>query len=189
MGIRQMGADTPEADMAERENGERGRFRHRSISSGHIRRGRASGCGPDTDRCDDADRWKRRLIFDDRVAAYVARRLNHAISLTPPYSCVGVERNGRIIAGAVFNGWTGPDIELTIAVDHGGLTRGFMRAMADYAFRQCGCVRASFTTTNPRAVTVLTKLGGRIEGVKRNAYGPGCDAVQIGILKEELALR
>jgi RimJ/RimL family protein N-acetyltransferase len=123
------------------------------------------------------------IVIGDRALEYVSHKLNY--QPFGPVAAIGVERHGRVMAGAVFAFYTGTDIEITIAAEPRYFTRGFMRAMAHYVFEQAGCIRASFMTELPNVVTVLGKAGASIEGVKRDAYGPGRNGVMLGLLKEE----
>lgn len=123
------------------------------------------------------------IVIGERALGYVSDKLDyHPFG---PVTAIGIERNGRVVAGAVFAFYTGTDVEITIAAEPRHFTRGFMRAIAHYVFEQSGCIRASFMTEIPHVVTVSVKAGAAIEGVKRNAYGPGRDGVMLGLLKEE----
>jgi RimJ/RimL family protein N-acetyltransferase len=123
------------------------------------------------------------IVIGERALGYVSAKLDyHPFG---PVTAIGIERDGRIVAGAAFAFYTGTDIEITIAAEPRYFTRGFMRAMAHYVYQQSGCIRASFMTELPHVVTVLRKAGATIEGVKRNAYGPGRDGVMLGLLREE----
>lgn len=124
------------------------------------------------------------IVFGERVALWVAERCGFE-HVTTEFAAIGVERDGQIISGGLFTGYDGWDISLTVASEPGRLTRGFMRALGHYAFVQATCRRVSFVTERPGVVTVLMRLGARIEGVKRDAFGPGRDGVMLGLLKED----
>lgn len=127
------------------------------------------------------------IISGALVADYVASRIGK--KLIEPYAALGTIRNGRIVAGVVFNSWTGPDIEITVASEPGGLTRRLLRECADYAWSQAQAVRVSITTESPEVVALAQRLGGTVEGIKRNGFGPGRDAIMIGILKSEFIIQ
>lgn len=120
---------------------------------------------------------------DFEVATFVGGILEEAFS--PPYVTIGVASHGRLVGGAVFNGFTGSDVELTIA-GFGILSRGVMRAFAHYAFEQAGCRRVSMTvrTSNHLVHRLAGRCGFKIEGVKRRAYGNE-DAILYGLLPED----
>lgn len=99
---------------------------------------------------------------------------------------LGVLREDRVVAAAAFSHYTGSDIELSVAGDPGSGTKGFLRALFDYAFMQCGCVRCTVKTraSNLRAIKLAKRLGFQQEGVMRKGFGDE-DAVLFGLLKED----
>lgn len=121
------------------------------------------------------------IVTDERVARFVSAALN--IGLVPPFTCMGIEREGQIIAGVVYNVFEGADVHVTIAGR--GFTRGFLAEMGHYVFNQLGCERITGQTEQPAIVRLAERLGGQIEGLKRNHFGKGRDAYIVGILKEE----
>ena len=121
------------------------------------------------------------IVTDDRVAKFVGARIGTIIY--PPFTCMGIERDGDVIGGAVFNCYTGPDIELTLA---GKVwTRHFLRSMGDYAFNQLGCVRVQVNTEQEDVANFAERLGGKREGVLRDKFGRGRDGIVLGILDME----
>jgi len=127
------------------------------------------------------------IVAGRMVADYVASRIGK--NLVEPYAAIGTMRKGRIIAGVVFNSWTGPDIEITVASEPGGLTRRLLRECADYTWHRVCASRVSITTESPEVVALAQRLGGVVEGIKRDGAGPGRDAVMIGILKGDWTIR
>lgn len=121
------------------------------------------------------------IVTDDRVARFVGERVGAIIY--PPFTCMGIERDGEIVAGAVFNCFTGHDVEVTVA-GH-GWTRGFFRAVGDYVFGQLGCVRMQVTTEQETIARVSERMGGKREGVLRNKFGRGRDGIVLGVLDTE----
>ena len=121
------------------------------------------------------------IVTDERVARFVGERCGTIIY--PPYTCMGIERGGRVTAGVVFNNYTGLDIEITVAGK--SFTRGFISAVGQYVFEQIGCLRMSITTEQPKVVDLAKRLNAQVEGVKRNRFGAGRDGTLLGILKED----
>ena len=121
------------------------------------------------------------IVSDERVARFVGERCGTIIY--PPYTCMGIERGGRVTAGVVFNNYTGLDIEITVAGK--SFTRGFISAVGQYVFEQIGCLRMSITTEQPKVVDLAKRLNAQVEGVKRNRFGAGRDGTLLGILKED----
>lgn len=123
------------------------------------------------------------IVSDERVARFVGERCGTIIY--PPYTCLGVERAGVIIGGAIFNCFTGYDVEMTVAGEARAFTRQFYRAVQEYVFTQMGCLRISVTTESEKVIELAKRLGAHTEGCKRNHFGIGRDGVVLGILKED----
>lgn len=128
----------------------------------------------------------RCIVTDERVAKFVEERCKTTI--WPPYTAIGNDHNGSIVAGAIFNIYTGPSIEVTVAALPGGITRGFIRACGRYAFDQLGCERVTFTTESPEVINLAQRLNAQPEGRLRNQFGKGRDGFVLGILKEDFKL-
>ncbi|MCY1741156.1 GNAT family N-acetyltransferase [Ensifer sp. SL37] len=125
------------------------------------------------------------IVTDDRVAAFVAKTCG--IDFLPPWTCMGIESEGEIIAGVVFHCFEGANVHLTIA-GH-GWTRGFLRAVGEYIFETLKCERFTLTTEQPAVVNLGVRLGGQVEGLMRNQFGRGRDGFLIGVLKDEYRFR
>jgi hypothetical protein len=127
------------------------------------------------------------IVYDDpRVADYLAEKLQ--TTLHPPFVTIGLARNGAVVAGGLFNIYTGPDIQLTIAAERGCVTRGLLRAWKHYVIEQSGCLRVTIETEQPAVVDMALRLGGKIEGIKRHLFGLGRDGYVVGILGTEWRL-
>lgn len=116
---------------------------------------------------------------DRDVASFVSQRVG--VEFTPPYTAAGIERDGEVIGGVVFNIFEGADIHVTIAGR--GWTRGFMAEVGHYVFSELRCERMTAITEQASVVRIAQRLGGEIEGLMRNHFGPGRDAYVVGILK------
>jgi RimJ/RimL family protein N-acetyltransferase len=128
----------------------------------------------------------KRIITGLPVARYVATRVGKTI--TPPYEAMGVEINGQIAGGVVFNSFTGEDVEVTVAGEPAAWTPALVRRLSRYAFDELGVLRVSMTTQNPAVVDFAQRLGAKLEGVKRNHFGPGKHGYLFGVLREEWSL-
>lgn len=121
------------------------------------------------------------IVADARVSTFIAERLN--MPLCPPYTCMGWEKDGEIVGAALFNCFEGPDVHVSAAGS--GWTRGFLRAVGDYVYRQLGCERMTLTTESYEVAGLAERLGGKVEGLLRSHFGKGRDAILIGILRNE----
>jgi len=121
------------------------------------------------------------IVADDRVLRFVSEQLD--TSFCPPFTTLGIERDGEIIAGCIFNVFESQDLHVSVA-GH-GWDRSFFRAVGAYVFDQLGYIRMTALTESPEVVRLAERLGGQIEGCLRNHFGPGRDGIIVGILKEE----
>ena len=123
------------------------------------------------------------IVTDASVAEFVERIIGRPI--IPPFTCIGVERDGVVVAGAVFNCYTRADIHVTVA---GLPTRSLIRSVGKYAYGQLGCQRMTVITEQPKIAEYAQRLGGAVEGILRNQFGAGRDGVLIGILRDDWKL-
>lgn len=121
------------------------------------------------------------IVSGEPVARFVSEALG--FGLCPPYSAVGLERDGRIVAGVIVNNFEGADCAVTVAGS--GWTRGFFKAVGQYVFGQLGCARMTATTASEKVAEYAQRFGGQLEGRLRNHFGPGKDGIIVGILREE----
>ncbi|ALC11213.1 hypothetical protein [Sphingopyxis sp. 113P3] len=121
------------------------------------------------------------IVDGEGVARFVSERLG--ITLCPPYTTLGIERDGELVGGVIFHCFEGSAVHVTVAGK--GWTRGFLRAVGHYVYRQLDCARMTITTGQPEVVSYAKRLGGQVEGVLRDQYGPGQDATIVGILARD----
>ncbi len=121
------------------------------------------------------------IVSDERVARFVGAALDTAF--VPPFTVMGIERHGEIIGGVIFNVFEGVDVHVSIAGR--GFTKGFLAEVGHYVFDVLKCERMTGQTENPAIVDIALRLGGQIEGCKRNHFGKGRDAYLVGILKDD----
>lgn len=149
---------------------------------GHKRRHRADRCGTDRYGIDVHHGNSRFVIVaDERVARFVGERVGCVIY--PPFTTLGIERDGAVIAGAVFNCYDGPNVHITVAGK--GWSRTFLELVGQYVFDQLGCCRCTFITEQDCVARLAERLGGKAEGVMRDCFGPGRDGTIIGVLRKE----
>ena len=121
------------------------------------------------------------IITDERVAFFVSQQLG--VAFCPPLTCLGTERNGKVINGIIFNQFEGPNVHVSAA--GAGWTMGFMRALGQYVYGTLGCLRMTLTTESPDVLAYAVRLGGSAEGFMRDYYGRGRDAYLVGVLRNE----
>ena len=125
---------------------------------------------------------------EDRVLPWVGERIGYEFA--KPAFTIGFLRGGDLVAGIVFNGYTGPNVDVSFA-GHGELSVRAIRVGMTFAFRDLGVLRMTARTRrgNKALTRGLPKIGFRYEGVMRNYYGPHRkdDAVQFGLLAQDAA--
>jgi RimJ/RimL family protein N-acetyltransferase len=101
---------------------------------------------------------------------------------------MGFVHDNTLIAGVVYNNIRPPNMELSIATsDPRWCNRGVLHAIFHYPFVQAGCGRVTAVTeaTNQPVRAFLCRLGFQQEGVMRQAFPGGKDAVIYGLLRDE----
>jgi RimJ/RimL family protein N-acetyltransferase len=94
-----------------------------------------------------------------------------------PYTAIGLERDGELIGGVVYDSYSGPNIFMHIAGIAGTtwLTRNFLRAMFHYPFVQLGVDRITgpVSSCNPAAARLGRHLGFTHEATLKGAVTGG----------------
>lgn len=96
---------------------------------------------------------------------------------------MGLEKDGEIIAGVIFNSFEPYSLHVTIAGR--GWTKGFLADVGHYVFTELKKERITVVTEQPKVIRIAERLGGQVEGLLRNQFGPGRDGYLIGILKAD----
>lgn len=125
------------------------------------------------------------IVTDERVAAFVSDGCN--VSFCPPYTVMGLEKDGEIVSGALFNVFESADIHVSLAGYY--WPRSFLREIGRYVFDTLGCGRMTGLTESPYVVRLIERAGGEVEGRIRNHFAPGRDAFVVGVLAEEYKFR
>jgi RimJ/RimL family protein N-acetyltransferase len=121
------------------------------------------------------------IVTDDRVALFISEKVGK--SFFPPFTCMGLEKDGEIVSGVLLNCFEKPDLHVSVAGSW--FPRSFLREVGRYVFEQLGFERATIITEQPKVVRLAERLGGEVEGMLRNHFGHGRSAFVVGILKED----
>lgn len=131
----------------------------------------------------------KRIVWDqpEQVMRFVADRVGEPEFYR--YSAIGLERDGKLVAGVVYEQHTGPNVMMHVASDGSRywMTPAYMAACFRYPFLQLGVNRVTglVRSDNADAQRFDEALGFRIEGVLREAASDGSDMILYGMLKRE----
>lgn len=112
----------------------------------------------------------------DLVLPFVCSRSGLVREWLDDPSCIGVLRDGILIAGVVFEAYTGTCLEMHVAGDgKRWLTKPLLRVCFKYAFIQLGCkvIRGRVPSWKPEAIRLDLKLGFKLECVLTDAAPQG----------------
>lgn len=125
---------------------------------------------------------------DERVVAFVSEKLGEYDFQTTA-SAIGVESNGELIAGVVFDGYTEAGMNIHVAALEGRhwLSKEFLYAVFAYPFIQLKCNRVTglVRADNFKAQKLDEHLGFVKEGLIRQGCSDKTDMILYGMLKEE----
>jgi len=131
----------------------------------------------------------KKVIYgeDKRIADWVGALIDEAY---PPGAVgIGLEQDGELIAGVVFDYYTGPSISMHVAAAPGRrwMTKDFLWRCFAYPFLQLQCNRITglVRVDNLDAQRFDEHLGFKREGLLRKAAKDGTDYIVYGMLREE----
>jgi RimJ/RimL family protein N-acetyltransferase len=128
------------------------------------------------------------ILWDarDRVGEWVRQRIPEiGPSWGEWYQAIGLEEEGKLIAGVVYNLYSGADIAMHVAGEGRWLRRQFTQAAFGYPFLQLKTRRVTSYTgsRNETSIRLQMGLGFEYEGRMRHAL-PDDDVLIFGLLKE-----
>lgn len=132
----------------------------------------------------------KRIVWDEpaRVMQFVAEGCNEGKPFQE-YSAIGLEKNGEIVGGVVYDYHTGPSIFAHIASDktRQWMTPAYLAAIFRYPFLQLGCQRLTVFVRedNADSLQFVANLGFQKEGEIRRACIDGKSLIVLGMLRDE----
>lgn len=129
-----------------------------------------------------------RPVIGPEVVQWVSDRISYSTGFSHDAVGIGLEENGVIKCGVVYDGYSHTDIFMSIAADTARwCTRSNMRMFFDYPFNQLGCARvtAMVAKGNKRTRRFLEGIGWTLEGTHRKALKGGQTAISYGMTKED----
>jgi len=125
---------------------------------------------------------------EDRVVPWVGQRIDED-HFGKGCIALGLEEDGELIAGVVYNWYTGPSISIHVAAEPGRrwLNRDFLFRVFAYPFLQLNCNRVTglVRVDNLDAQRFDEHLGFVREGVIRQGAEDKTDFILYGMLKDE----
>lgn len=118
---------------------------------------------------------KRFVINDSRTCRFVAEQTGSDDFYN--YTSIGLERDGEIIAGVVYDNYSGSNVFLHFAGKDGArwCTHELLKMVFGYAFDGLGVKRVSgfVPVSNKTAVDFELHLGCKVEAVMKDAHPTG----------------
>lgn len=101
-------------------------------------------------------------------------------------TAIGKLKEGRLIAGVLYEDWNGANIVEHIAAEGDWACRRFLNVMFDYPFNQLGVKRitAPVASDNQKCINLVTKMGFTLECTLAQAT-PTADVHIFRMFKEE----
>ncbi|MEN6403629.1 MAG: GNAT family protein [Armatimonadia bacterium] len=130
------------------------------------------------------------IVYDqpERVLAWVGERVDEP-DFGPGSQAVGLEKDGELISGVVYNMYTKASICMHVAAVPGRrwMTREYLWRAFAYPFLQLRCNRVTglVRVDNFDAQRFNEHLGFKREGLLRKACTDGTDMILYGMLREE----
>lgn len=128
----------------------------------------------------------KRIVWDEpeRVMRFVAERVGEKQLFN--YSAIGLERDGELIAGVLFEQHNGPNVMMHVASDGSRhwMTPAYMAACFRYPFLQLKVNRVSglVRADNADAQRFDEAMGFTREGILREGAADGTDLILYGML-------
>lgn len=125
---------------------------------------------------------------DQRICKWVGDRVDET-NFGGGAVGIGLEENGELISGVVFNMYSGPSISMHVAAVPGKrwMTREYLWRCFAYPFIQLNCHRVTglVRVDNLEAQRFDEHLGFKKEGLLRRACTDGTDMILYGMLRDE----
>ena len=125
----------------------------------------------------------------ERIGQFVADRMRNPAAWNA-FEAIGLERNGKLIAGVVFDSYA-PNARVTVHLAGDGkhwLNREFLHVCCSYAFDQMKCnVAMGFIDADNAASLQLALHFGFSELARIHGGSGDCDTVILKMMREECA--
>ncbi|MDS1142389.1 GNAT family protein [Pusillimonas sp. SM2304] len=116
------------------------------------------------------------MIFDaDVIGPWVASRIEGMTYYPGTSTGIARVKDGKIVAGVLYQDHNGPNVFAHIAVDPGGMNRRFLSIIFDYPFNQLKAKRITgvVASSNAAAKKLDEHLGFELEAILHDAHPDG----------------
>lgn len=127
-------------------------------------------------------------VISQAVIKWVSENISYCTGFSPNAVGIGLEENGVLKCGVVYDNYSGEDIHMSIAAETPKwCSRGNLRMFFDYPFNQLNCARVTAMTAkgNKRTRRMCEGLGFTHEGTHKKAFSGGQTAISYGLIKED----
>ena len=124
------------------------------------------------------------IRLDHEVGHWVAAR-NYQMYFEANSQSIGLEKDGEIVAGVIYDSWNRRSIVCHIAATE-SLTATFLAKVFDYSFRQLQVHKmiATVSSKNFKSIRLVTHMGFKEEAKIKDAH-PSGDIVIFTMTKED----
>lgn len=119
-----------------------------------------------------------------RVVRFV--QAHQPLALVENMKAIGLERDGELVAGVVYEGYNGHNVWMHVAIA-GHITQASFRYVFHYPFVELGCRRVSgyVQASNAKVNRLCKHLGFKQEAILLGAAADGGDVIIYAMTKEE----
>lgn len=128
-----------------------------------------------------------RLVIDDERVYQLLRKQGVSVPRAADQQGIGLERNGELVGGVLYEGFNGPNIWMHCAGVGNWINRDLLRAAFAYPFVQLGVnnVWGTVDASNHKARRLDEHLGFKPHAVLTGAAKDGGDVIIYRMTKEE----
>ncbi len=116
------------------------------------------------------------MTFDvDLIGPWVASRIEGMTYYPGTASAIARVKNGKIVAGVLYQDHNGPNVFCHIRIDRGGMSKRFVSIIFDYPFKQLNAKRitALVAESNAASRRLVEHLGFELEAILQDAHPDG----------------
>lgn len=129
----------------------------------------------------------KRIIFDKRKVGEFVCMVTHSTYSDADTAAIGIEEDGNLIAGFLYDNYNGANICLHVAsIAPGWITRKLISIVFDYPFNQLKVNRVTglIGEKNVKAIDFANNLGAKLETRLKDAHEDG-DLLVYVLFKED----